>query len=122
MGITNHRLSLFCDHKVLIAQERMSNNHVYCFKKKDDHKYQWVVECRSQTSGGRPVSTIYMQMYRRITKGGDRQVGVPAPSSYTLIASARALPCKAAMVDEMPWPLVPNAFPNDDCCVVGGGQ
>ena len=60
--------------KVLIAQERMSNNHVYCFKKKEEHKYQWVVECRSQTSGGRPVSTIYMQMYRRITKGGDRQV------------------------------------------------
>jgi len=60
--------------KVLVAQERMSNNHVYCFKKKDDHKYSWVVECRSHVSqGGRPTSTIYLQMYRRVTKGADRQ-------------------------------------------------
>mmetsp|Transcript_44711 Transcript_44711/g.100948 ORF Transcript_44711/g.100948 Transcript_44711/m.100948 type:complete len:1253 (-) Transcript_44711:314-4072(-) len=60
--------------KVIVAQERMSNNHVYCFKKKDDHKYSWVVECRSHVQqGGRPTSTIYLQMYRRITKGSDRE-------------------------------------------------
>jgi DNA-directed RNA polymerase II subunit RPB2 len=61
--------------KVLIAQERMSNNHVYCFKKKDDHKYSWVVECRSHAhEGGRPTSTIYLQMYRRVAQGS-QQVG-----------------------------------------------
>ena len=32
--------------KVVVAQERMSNNHVYCFRKKQPHKYSWVVECR----------------------------------------------------------------------------
>ena len=53
--------------KVLIAQERMSNNHVYCFKKKEDHKYSWTVECRSHdNTGGRGVSTTYLQMYRRV--------------------------------------------------------
>lgn len=50
--------------KVVIAQERMSSNHVYCFRKKQPHKYSWVVECRSQVDqGGRPASTTYMQMY-----------------------------------------------------------
>ena len=34
--------------KVIVAHERMSNNHVYAFKKKQPHKYSWVVETRSQ--------------------------------------------------------------------------
>ncbi|KAJ1460650.1 hypothetical protein M885DRAFT_508737 [Pelagophyceae sp. CCMP2097] len=52
--------------KVVIAQERMSNNHVYCFRKKQPHAYSWVVECRSHIEhGARPTSTIYMQMYNR---------------------------------------------------------
>lgn len=32
--------------KVLIAQERMANNHVAVYKKRD-HKYSTVAECRS---------------------------------------------------------------------------
>ena len=52
--------------KVLVAQEHMSNNHVYCFRKSQPHKFSWVVECRSQVdSGARPTSTMYMQMYQK---------------------------------------------------------
>lgn len=32
--------------KVLIAQERMANNHVYCFRKSQPSKYSFVSECR----------------------------------------------------------------------------
>jgi DNA-directed RNA polymerase II subunit RPB2 len=56
--------------KVLIAQERMSNNHVYCFEKKQPHKYSWTVECRSHAeTGARPTSTMYLQMYNKAAKG-----------------------------------------------------
>jgi DNA-directed RNA polymerase II subunit RPB2 len=66
--------------QVLVAQERMSNNHVYCFQRKADHKYSWTVECRSHVhQGGRPTSTIYLQMYRRVTKGVDREVDLHPP-------------------------------------------
>lgn len=33
--------------KVLIAIERMSTNQVYCFKKKQPHKFLWSSETRS---------------------------------------------------------------------------
>uniref|UniRef100_A0A7S3JNU3 DNA-directed RNA polymerase subunit beta n=1 Tax=Aureoumbra lagunensis TaxID=44058 RepID=A0A7S3JNU3_9STRA len=50
--------------KVVVAQERMSSNYVYCFRKKQPHKYSWVVECRSHVEQGvRPIATTYMQMY-----------------------------------------------------------
>ena len=56
--------------KVLIAQERMSNNHVYCFKKSSVSKYSWVCETRSHVEHGvRPTSTMYVQMY---TKSGGK--------------------------------------------------
>ncbi len=32
--------------KVLIAQERMANNHVYVFRKSQPSKYLYVAECR----------------------------------------------------------------------------
>ena len=32
--------------KVLIAQERMANNHVYVFRKSQPSKYAYVAECR----------------------------------------------------------------------------
>ena len=55
--------------KVMIAQERMSNNHVYVFKKKDDSRFEWVCEVRSHiTNGARPTSTMYLQMYGVGTK------------------------------------------------------
>jgi len=56
--------------KVVIAQERMASNHVYCFHKKQPNKYSWIIECRSQLDkGGRPTSTTYMQMYNNTGKG-----------------------------------------------------
>jgi len=68
--------------KVVVAQERMSNNHVYCFRKKQPHKYSWVVECRSHVEhGARPTSTIYMQMYNNAGRGQSRgnQIRVTLP-------------------------------------------
>ncbi|RYH08862.1 hypothetical protein EON65_40585 [archaeon] len=49
--------------KVMIAQERLSNNHVYVFKKQQPHKYEWVTEIRSHVdTGARPTSTCQLQM------------------------------------------------------------
>eukprot|EP00937_MAST-01D_sp_MAST-1D-sp2_P004622 g4622.t1 len=68
--------------KVLIGQERMSNNHVYCFKKKQPHKFSWVVECRSHVEhGARPTSTVYLQMYNKggpqTTEGNQIRATIP---------------------------------------------
>ena len=58
--------------KVIVAQERMSNNHVYAFKKKQPSKFSWVVETRSQVENStRPTSTLYLQMY---LKGGRNNI------------------------------------------------
>jgi DNA-directed RNA polymerase II subunit RPB2 len=44
--------------KVIVAQERMSNNHVYAFRKKQLSKLSWVIETRSQVETlTRPAST-----------------------------------------------------------------
>jgi DNA-directed RNA polymerase II subunit RPB2 len=52
--------------KVVVAQERMANNQVYCFKKKEPHKYMWTAECRSHIEhGARPTSTLYTVMYAK---------------------------------------------------------
>lgn len=56
--------------KVIIAQERLSNNHVYAFKKKQPSKFSWVIETRSQVENStRPTSTLYIQMYHKGGKG-----------------------------------------------------
>jgi len=56
--------------KVIIAQERMSNNHVYAFRKKQPSKFSWVIETRSQVETlTRPASTLYLQMYQKGGKG-----------------------------------------------------
>jgi len=56
--------------KVIIAQERLSNNHVYAFKKKQPSKFSWVIETRSQVENStRPTSTLYLQMYHKSAKG-----------------------------------------------------
>ena len=45
--ILSHSLSLsFTTCQVMIAQERMSNNHVYVFKKQQPSKFEWVCETR----------------------------------------------------------------------------
>jgi DNA-directed RNA polymerase II subunit RPB2 len=55
--------------KVIIAQERMSNNHVYVFKKQQPSKYEWVCETRSHVwKGSRPTSTMFLQMYGKSLK------------------------------------------------------
>uniref|UniRef100_A0A7S1BEL4 DNA-directed RNA polymerase subunit beta n=1 Tax=Corethron hystrix TaxID=216773 RepID=A0A7S1BEL4_9STRA len=60
--------------KVIVAQERMSNNHVYAFNKKPPSKFSWVIETRSQVENStRPTSTLYIQMYH---KGGRAGRGV----------------------------------------------
>jgi DNA-directed RNA polymerase beta subunit len=49
--------------KVLIAQEKMSSNHVYVFKKRQPSKYMWVAECRSSPeSGARAASACVARM------------------------------------------------------------
>jgi DNA-directed RNA polymerase II subunit RPB2 len=56
--------------KVMIAQERMSNNHVYVFKKQQPSKYEWVCETRSHVpQGARPTSTMYLLMYGAGNRG-----------------------------------------------------
>lgn len=56
--------------KVMIAQERLSNNHVYAFQKKQPSKFSWVIETRSQVENStRPVSSLYLQMYHKGGRG-----------------------------------------------------
>jgi len=51
---------------VLIAQEKMSHNHVYVFKKQPPSKYSYVAEIRScLETGSRPTSTMYVKMLAR---------------------------------------------------------
>ncbi|CAN1807293.1 DNA-directed RNA polymerase II subunit 2 [Linum perenne] len=52
--------------KVLIAQEKMSTNHVYVFKKRMPNKYSHVAEVRSMAeSQNRPPSTMFVRMLSR---------------------------------------------------------
>ena len=49
--------------KVLIAQEKMSTNHVYVFEKRQPSKYMWVAECRSSPeSGARAASSAMARL------------------------------------------------------------
>ncbi|KAH3746191.1 DNA-directed RNA polymerase II subunit RPB2 [Pelomyxa schiedti] len=49
--------------KVIVAQEKMSCNHVYVFKKKPPSKYAFIAEIRSTVDVGyRPISTMYIKM------------------------------------------------------------
>lgn len=54
--------------KVLIAQEKMSNNHVYVFKKSGGMKHSFVCECRSQSEAG--ASAPRSCSVRLLAKGG----------------------------------------------------
>jgi DNA-directed RNA polymerase II subunit RPB2 len=59
--------------KVVIAQERLCNNHVYVFRKQQPHKFEWVCEIRSHIpTGARPTSTIQLQMNK---SGGKLAIG-----------------------------------------------
>ena len=51
--------------KVLIAQERMSTNRCYVFKKGANEKFSYVAEirsCKESIIGYRPTSTLYLKM------------------------------------------------------------
>ncbi|GBG87225.1 hypothetical protein CBR_g45284 [Chara braunii] len=59
--------------KVLIAQEKMSSNHVYVFKKAQPSKYAYVAEVRSMAEGqNRPASSMFVRM---LTKSGGERGG-----------------------------------------------
>ncbi|KAI3840599.1 hypothetical protein MKX03_004611 [Papaver bracteatum] len=52
--------------KVLIAQEKMSTNHVYVFKRKQPNKFAYVAEVRSMAeSHSRPPSSMFVGMVSR---------------------------------------------------------
>lgn len=52
--------------KVLIAQERMSANHVYVFQKKPPSKYTFVAEIRSSTTeGGGHTTGLFVKLLGR---------------------------------------------------------
>eukprot|EP01114_Cavostelium_apophysatum_P011874 TRINITY_DN2641_c0_g1_i1.p1 TRINITY_DN2641_c0_g1~~TRINITY_DN2641_c0_g1_i1.p1 ORF type:complete len:1185 (+),score=293.58 TRINITY_DN2641_c0_g1_i1:150-3704(+) len=64
--------------KVLIAQEKMSHNHVYIFKKTQPSKYSYVAEIRScLETGSRPTSTLYVKMMGGKSKGSQIRCTIP---------------------------------------------
>lgn len=66
--------------KVLIAQEKMSHNHVYVFKKSQPSKYSHVAEIRScLETGSRPTSTLYVKM---LARGGAKGQCIRATIPY----------------------------------------
>lgn len=57
--------------KVLIAQERMANNHVYVFAKAPPSIFSYVAEIRSaMEKGGRNASPVYVKMLARTAERG----------------------------------------------------
>lgn len=48
--------------RVLIAQERMANNFIYVFKKKQPSKFSWVAEIRSQMEYSQGTSAFSIKM------------------------------------------------------------
>lgn len=57
--------------KVLIAQERMANNHVYVFSKTPPSPYSYTAEIRSAVAkGGRNPSPVHVKMLARTADKG----------------------------------------------------
>jgi len=86
--------------KVLIAQERLANNSVFCFEKKPPSKFSWSAEVRSHVEqGARPTSTMYVQMYagsslKNSTAGNQIHTVIPyVKQSIPLVILFRALGC-----------------------------
>merc|ERR1711871_732207 len=56
--------------KVIVAQERLNNNTVYCFKKKPREKFTWTCDIRSAVPGNtRPPQAVLLEMYRKSPNG-----------------------------------------------------
>ncbi|KAL3645430.1 DNA-dependent RNA polymerase II [Castilleja foliolosa] len=70
--------------KVLIAQEKMSTNHVYVFKKRQPNKYAYVAEVRSiAESQNKAPSGMFVRMLARPgTKGGSAGQYIRATLPY----------------------------------------
>ncbi|KAL9669592.1 hypothetical protein QQ045_007139 [Rhodiola kirilowii] len=70
--------------KVLIAQEKMSTNHVYVFKKRQPNKYAYVAEIRSMAeSQNRPPSGMFVRMLSQSSaKGGSSGQYIRATLPY----------------------------------------
>ena len=75
--------------KVLVAQERMANNFVYVFQKKQPSKFSWVAEIRSQDdSSNKPPSTLAIKMFSKCQKRrGGRNGNVQRIFGQTIVAS-----------------------------------
>jgi len=84
--------------KVLIAQEKMSTNHVYTFKKASPSKYSYITEIRSALeTGNRPTSTMMIKM---VAPGSKRANCIEATIPYIntevpIVIVFRALGCVA---------------------------
>lgn len=64
----------------MIAMERMANNNVYVFKKRQPSKFSVVAEVRSHVEkAAKPPSAMYVGMYNKEEKG--REV-IRKKSSY----------------------------------------
>uniref|UniRef100_A0A7S2SDK5 DNA-directed RNA polymerase subunit beta n=1 Tax=Mucochytrium quahogii TaxID=96639 RepID=A0A7S2SDK5_9STRA len=88
--------------KVLIAQERLANNSVFCFMKKPPSKFCWCAEVRSHVeTGARPTSTMYVQMYatsslKEATSGNQIHTVIPyVRQGIPIVVLFRALGCIA---------------------------
>lgn len=70
--------------KVLIAQEKMSTNHVYVFKKRQPNKFSYVAEVRSMAEAqNRPPSSMFVRMLSRASaKGGSSGQFIRATLPY----------------------------------------
>ena len=69
--------------KVLIAQERMANNHVYVFRKSQPSKYSFQCECRSVLeSGTRNLSSMSIKMLARSGGKGGQVTALPAAQTH----------------------------------------
>jgi DNA-directed RNA polymerase beta subunit len=74
------------NEKVVIAQERMPNNIVYCFYKKPPSKIVWQAEIRSQFEYHiKTTSTLYLRIFSK----GSRSNYTPTPT-FTDIDGIRA--------------------------------
>ena len=73
--------------KVLIAQEKMSTNHVYVFKKRQPNKYAYVAEVRSMAENqNRPASSMFVRM---LSRAGAKGVSNHIQASKLTIIGAR---------------------------------
>jgi hypothetical protein len=88
--------------KVLIAQERMANNHVYVFRKSQPGKYAVTAECRSVIEGStRNTSSMSIKMLSRAAgRSGGQARARPGAAAWLRggpVAVWRALVCSRCM-------------------------